>query len=79
VTPPTRRRSHSAKEKGAFPLFRRAKFLRTALRIAPHRQAEDEIRASGIRNSHLLSIAPTGTISLAFAANASGGIEPTFS
>ncbi len=34
---------------------------------------------NGIRNSHLLSIAPTGTISLAFASNASGGIEPTFS
>jgi ribonucleoside-diphosphate reductase alpha chain len=32
-----------------------------------------------MRNSHLLSIAPTGTISLAFAGNASGGIEPTFS
>ncbi|HAY11411.1 MAG TPA: hypothetical protein DCY18_16020, partial [Thauera sp.] len=32
-----------------------------------------------IRNSHLLSIAPTGTISLAFADNASNGIEPPFS
>ncbi|CAG0972868.1 partial ribonucleoside-diphosphate reductase alpha chain, partial [Rhodocyclaceae bacterium] len=30
-------------------------------------------------NSHLLSIAPTGTISLAFADNASNGIEPPFS
>jgi hypothetical protein len=32
-----------------------------------------------MRNSHLLSIAPTGTISLAFADNASNGIEPAFS
>jgi ribonucleoside-diphosphate reductase alpha chain len=32
-----------------------------------------------MRNSHLLSIAPTGTISLAFADNASNGIEPPFS
>jgi hypothetical protein len=34
------------------------------------------IRQHGIRNSHLLSIAPTGTVSLAFADNASNGIEP---
>ena len=39
----------------------------------------DRIRANGLRNSHLLSIAPTGTISLAFADNASNGIEPAFS
>ncbi|MEO7337530.1 MAG: ribonucleoside-diphosphate reductase, adenosylcobalamin-dependent, partial [Caldimonas sp.] len=35
--------------------------------------------AGGLRNSHLLSIAPTGTISLAFADNASNGIEPPYS
>jgi ribonucleoside-diphosphate reductase alpha chain len=70
----------TAREKGAFPLFDADKFL-----AAPHcasrltDKLKDEIRAHGIRNSHLLSIAPTGTISLAFAANASGGIEPTFS
>src|SRR5690606_23289026 len=40
---------------------------------------KDRIRADGLRNSHLLSIAPTGTISLAFADNASNGIEPAFS
>jgi ribonucleoside-diphosphate reductase alpha chain len=38
-----------------------------------------QIRKQGLRNSHLLSIAPTGTISLAFADNASNGIEPPFS
>ena len=38
-----------------------------------------QIRKHGMRNSHLLSIAPTGTISLAFADNASNGIEPPFS
>jgi ribonucleoside-diphosphate reductase alpha chain len=40
---------------------------------------QQAIRAHGIRNSHLLSIAPTGTVSLAFADNASNGIEPAFS
>ena len=42
-------------------------------------EIKDEIRKHGLRNSHLLSIAPTGTISLAFADNASNGIEPPFS
>ena len=40
---------------------------------------EDAIRQHGIRNSHLLSVAPTGTVSLAFADNASNGVEPPFS
>lgn len=42
-------------------------------------EVKDKIRKHGLRNSHLLSIAPTGTISLAFADNASNGIEPPFS
>jgi ribonucleoside-diphosphate reductase alpha chain len=70
----------NAKEKGVFPLFDAEKFLaepHCASRLTD--KLKDEIRVHGIRNSHLLSIAPTGTISLAFAANASGGIEPTFS
>ena len=69
-----------AREKGTFPLFDADKFLaepHCASRLPKPLQAQ--IRAHGIRNSHLLSIAPTGTISLAFAGNASGGIEPTFS
>ncbi len=69
-----------AQEKGRFPLFEAERYL-----AAPHcasrlpQQLQERIRQHGIRNSHLLSIAPTGTISLAFAGNASGGIEPTFS
>ncbi|RXZ44119.1 adenosylcobalamin-dependent ribonucleoside-diphosphate reductase [Crenobacter cavernae] len=67
-------------EKGAFPLFDAEKYLaepHCASRLPDAIQAR--IRQHGIRNSHLLSIAPTGTISLAFADNASNGIEPAFS
>ncbi len=69
-----------AKEKGAFPKFEADGYLAPgtfASRLPPGLQ--QAIRASGIRNSHLLSIAPTGTVSLAFADNASNGIEPAFS
>jgi ribonucleoside-diphosphate reductase alpha chain len=52
---------------------------RQHLCLAPAAAAERSIRTHGLRNSHLLSIAPTGTISLAFADNASNGIEPAFS
>jgi len=70
----------NAREKAPFALFDAEKFL-----AEPHcasrlpESLKGDIRKHGIRNSHLLSIAPTGTISLAFAGNASGGIEPTFS
>jgi ribonucleoside-diphosphate reductase alpha chain len=69
-----------AKERGAFPLFNAELYLsggNFASRLPNDVKAE--IRKHGIRNSHLLSIAPTGTISLAFADNASNGIEPPFS
>jgi ribonucleoside-diphosphate reductase alpha chain len=68
-----------AKERGAFPLFNADLYLsggNFASRLPAEIKAE--IRRHGIRNSHLLSIAPTGTISLAFADNASNGIEPPF-
>ena len=69
-----------AKEKGAFPLFDAEKYL-AAPRFASRlpEELKHEIRRHGIRNSHLIAIAPTGTISLAFADNASNGIEPAFS
>jgi len=69
-----------AREKGAFPLFDAERYLAAgtfASRLDPALQ--EEIRTHGIRNSHLVSIAPTGTVSLAFADNASNGIEPAFS
>ena len=69
-----------ARERGAFPLFNADLYL-SGGNFASRLPAEikDRIRKHGLRNSHLLSIAPTGTISLAFADNASNGIEPPFS
>jgi ribonucleoside-diphosphate reductase alpha chain len=69
-----------AQEKGAFPQFSAEEYLAPGT-FASRLPAElrQSIRSHGIRNSHLLSIAPTGTVSLAFADNASNGIEPPFS
>ncbi|WP_454731768.1 MULTISPECIES: adenosylcobalamin-dependent ribonucleoside-diphosphate reductase [Cupriavidus] len=68
-----------AREKGAFPLFKADEYLASgfARRLPP--ALRETIARDGIRNSHLLSVAPTGTITLAFADNASNGIEPAFS
>ena len=69
-----------AKEKGPFKLFDADAYLNASTfvsRLDP--EQINRIRRHGIRNSHLLSIAPTGTVSLAFADNASNGIEPPFS
>ena len=69
-----------AREKGPFPALDADRYLEPgtfASRL--DEPLRDAIRAHGIRNSHLLSIAPTGTVSLAFADNASSGIEPSFS
>ncbi len=69
-----------ARERGVFPLFNADLYLSAptfASRLPQELKAK--IRATGLRNSHLLSIAPTGTIRLAFADTASNGIEPPFS
>ncbi|MFC3683768.1 adenosylcobalamin-dependent ribonucleoside-diphosphate reductase [Hydrogenophaga luteola] len=69
-----------AKEKGAFPKFDANGYLeRGTFASRLPESIRQAIREHGIRNSHLLSIAPTGTVSLAFADNASNGIEPPFS
>ncbi|AZG14105.1 adenosylcobalamin-dependent ribonucleoside-diphosphate reductase [Cupriavidus pauculus] len=68
-----------ADEKGAFPLFDADAYLRGGFVSRLPETVRDAIRSHGLRNSHLLSIAPTGTITLAFADNASNGIEPAFS
>jgi len=68
-----------AQEKGAFPLFDADKYLAAGFASRLPAEIKKQIRKHGMRNSHLLSIAPTGTISLAFADNASNGIEPAYS
>ena len=71
--------SDTAAEKGSFLLFDAEKYLKSGFASRLPDSIKLKIRTQGLRNSHLLSIAPTGTISLAFADNASNGIEPPFS
>ena len=69
-----------ALEKGPFPLFSSELYgegKRSFFSTLPEDIRRD-IKNYGLRNSHLLSIAPTGTISLT-ADNVSSGIEPVFS
>ena len=69
-----------AREKGPFPLFNADLYLSgSSFATRLPESVKQQIRKHGLRNSHLLSIAPTGTISLSFADNASNGIEPPFS
>ncbi|HET9149997.1 MAG TPA: LAGLIDADG family homing endonuclease [Alphaproteobacteria bacterium] len=67
-----------AKEKGAFPLYDREKYLQGETIKSLEPDIQEAIAAHGIRNALLTSIAPTGTISL-LADNVSSGLEPVFS
>ncbi|MDZ7596322.1 MAG: adenosylcobalamin-dependent ribonucleoside-diphosphate reductase [Thiobacillus sp.] len=64
-------------EKGTFPDLDREAFLASGFARRLPADIRDAIAAHGIRNSHLLAIAPAGTISL-LANNISSGIEPIF-
>ena len=66
-----------AEEKGTFPQFNKEKYLQGKFIITLPEAIRNLIKEHGIRNSHLLSIAPTGTISMC-ADNVSSGIEPVF-
>ena len=67
-----------AREKGAFPLYNEEKYLQSNfVKNVLSQETIDLIKKYGIRNSHLLSIQPTGNSSF-FGNNVSGGGEPIF-
>jgi len=55
---------------------RYSRYMQRVARVAP--ELVDELARVGARFTHHSSIAPTGTISLSLANNASNGIEPSF-
>lgn len=68
-----------AEEKGSFPLFDKDKFLlgyNFAATMLPN-ELKAKIAQKGLRNSHLMTIAPTGTGSIV-CGNVSSGAEPVF-
>ena len=67
-----------ALEKGPFPMFIADKYLESEFARTLPEHIRRDIHNFGVRNSHLLSVAPTGTISLS-ADNVASGIEPVFS
>lgn len=66
-----------AVEKGHFPAFEREAYLAAPFIGALPPDIGASIASRGLRNSHLLAIAPAGTISL-LAGNLSSGAEPVF-
>ncbi len=64
-------------EKGVFPLFDGSKYPESKFIKNLPEDLQQSIRKHGLRNSHLTSVAPTGTISL-LAGNVSSGLEPVF-
>lgn len=69
--------SDLAIEKGVFPLFDKEKYIKSGFVSKLPDDLKAKIAQQGMRNSHLTSIAPTGTISFT-ADNVSSGIEPVF-
>ncbi len=68
--------SDIAKEKGAFPLFDKDKYLQGYHIQNLPKNLQEKIAEQGIRNAVLLTIAPTGTTSTI--AGASSGVEPVY-
>lgn len=66
-----------AQEKGAFPLFDTEPYLQGAFVSQLPFDLQRDIERFGMRNSHLIAIAPAGTTSL-LAGNVSSGLEPVY-
>jgi ribonucleoside-diphosphate reductase alpha chain len=66
-----------ARERGSFPAFEREAYCSSPFVASLPADIVDAIRRYGIRNSHLIAVAPAGSISL-LANNVSSGIEPIF-
>ena len=69
--------SDLAMEKGSFPDYSSEEYLSSGYALRLPNELRGKIKKQGMRNSHLTSIAPTGTISFT-ADNISSGIEPVF-
>jgi len=67
-----------AREKGSFPEYDEEKYVEGDMFKRLDGEVQDLIRDHGLRNSHLLSIQPTGNTSQ-IAGIVSGGLEPVFS
>ncbi len=66
-----------AKERGPFPLYNKKKYLKSGFVKTLPVEIRESIGEFGIRNSTLLTIAPSGSISTLF--GVSSGCEPWFS
>lgn len=66
-----------AKEKGAFPLWNYDTFIKGGFSNILSQETLDLIKKYGLRNSHLLTVAPTGNTGI-MANSVSGGFEPVF-
>lgn len=66
-----------AREKGVFPAFDSEKYLQGRFIQTLPEDIQSAIKKYGIRNSHLLTVAPTGTISM-LCGNMTSGVEPYF-
>jgi ribonucleoside-diphosphate reductase alpha chain len=75
-----------AKERGAFPLFDQSNYKKGELPFDAFRNRKswtmdwkslsDQVQKDGIRNSHTMTLAPTGSISMIV--DVSSGLEPQF-
>jgi ribonucleoside-diphosphate reductase alpha chain len=70
--------AYLASQKGAFPRYQRDNYLERPFIKGLKPAVREKIALYGVRNSHLTTIAPTGTTAFAMD-NTSSGIEPVFS